>query len=113
MEHRASPRKTISQYVLVYQNNLPVLRGTARNISLEGLFLETGPVIFKKDTLLEVEFHLGTGAMRKHYRVPVVVRRKTKTGLGMVFKNIETESVRRIQEFLYRDEQVSSPLMIG
>ena len=113
MEHRASPRKSISQYVLVYQNNLPVLRGTARNISQEGLFLETGPVTFKKNTLLEIEFQLGTGAMRKHYRVPVLVRRKTKTGLGMVFKDIETEPVRRIQEFLYRDEQLRSPMMFG
>ena len=81
MEHRCSKRVCNSEKVLIHHNSLPVAFCKMRNISAGGLFIETGPLTYRKNTLLEVEFALSG----KCFRLPVMVVNHTEDGMGLMF----------------------------
>jgi hypothetical protein len=101
MEHRWSIRKPVSFEVQVSHKCHPVVRGRATNMSMEGLFIETGIVILPVGSYIEVEFALMTGEEGERIRMPAVVVHRTGNGCGIVFHAFNTKVFRSIECLLY------------
>jgi hypothetical protein len=103
MEQRWSIRRPVMFEVLVSLKCHPVVRGRSRNISLEGLFIETGMVILPVGSCIDVEFALMTGAQWEQVRLPAVVVHRAGKGCGIVFHSFNTKVFRSIERVLYTD----------
>ena len=101
MEHRWSLRKPVSFEVRVSQKCNPVIRCRSRNISLEGMFIETGIVIPPVGSCVDVEFALLSGEVWEQIRMPAVVVHRTEYGCGIVFHAFNTKVFRSIERMLY------------
>mgnify|MGYP003573759084 CR=1 FL=1 len=58
MEHRCSVRLPVAMNVLLYHNNIPVVHCKTSDISPDGMFVQSGPLKYKANTLLKVELGL-------------------------------------------------------
>ena len=101
MERRWSLRTPVTFEVQVSHKCHPVIRGRATNISLEGLFIETGIVILPVGSYIEVEFSLMTGEAWEQFRMPAVVVHRTGHGCGIAFHAFNTMVFRSIERMLY------------
>jgi PilZ domain len=101
MERRWSLRKPVTFEVQVSHKCNPVIRGRSRNISLEGLFIETGIVILPVGAFIDVEFALLTGETWEQIRMPAVVVHRTGHGCGIMFHAFNTAVFRSIERMLY------------
>jgi PilZ domain len=101
MEQRWSLRTAVTFEVQVSHKCYPVVRGRSRNISLEGLFIETGIVILPVGCCIDVEFALMTGDDRERVRMPAVVVHRAVDGCGIVFHAFNSKVFRSIEHMLY------------
>jgi hypothetical protein len=101
MEQRWSLRKPVMFEVRVTHKCHPVVQGRSRNISLEGLFIETGIVILPVGSFVEVEFALMTGKVWEQVRMLASVVHRTGSGCGIVFHDFNTKVFRSIEGMLY------------
>ena len=109
MEQRWSLRKPVTFEVQVSHKCHPVVRGRSRNISLEGLFIETGIVILPVGCRIDVEFALMTGGDPLRVRMPAVVVHRTADGCGIVFHTFNTQVFRSIERMLYAPDDRLTP----
>lgn len=103
MEHRWSDRISSSLEVSLFHNNIPVVACKTANISAHGMFVRTGPVAYARNSVLEVEFSPGeysanegdAGRKRrpKKYRIPAYVIHQSKDGLGLMFRDDDSDAV--------------------
>ena len=56
MEHRWRKRLQKTIKVMLYHNRVPVISCKTRDIGIEGIFVESGPLEFRNYTCLEIEF---------------------------------------------------------
>jgi hypothetical protein len=101
MEQRWSLRKPVMFEVRVTHKCHPLVQGRSKNISLEGLFIETGIVILPVGSFVEVEFALMTGKVWEQIRMPASVVHRTGSGCGIVFHDFNTKVFRSIEYLLY------------
>jgi len=109
MEQRWSLRKPATFEVQVSHKCYPVVRGRSRNISLEGLFIETGIVILPVGCCIDVEFELMTGGAAETVRMPAVVVHRTEDGCGIAFHAFKTHVFRSIERMLYATDDRFAP----
>lgn len=110
MEQRWSLRKPVTFEVQVSYKCHPVIRGRARNISLEGLFIETGVVIPPVGCRVEMEFALMTPGDPQRVRMPAVVVHRADGGCGVAFHAFNTRVFRSFEQMLYtRNDRLIPP----
>jgi PilZ domain len=109
MEQRWSLRKAVTFEVQVSHKCHPVVRGRSRNISLEGLFIETGIVILPVGCCIDVEFALMSGGEPERVRMPAVVVHRAEDGCGIVFHAFNTHVFRSIERLLYTHNDRFAP----
>jgi hypothetical protein len=80
MEHRRSPRIPSQLQFDVYRQDRPLGRFRARDVSQEGVFLETWQPVNGYSGILELRFRAGN---REHRIRGVVVRRVPGEGVGV------------------------------
>lgn len=98
MEHRWNKRLPIAINVLLYHNSIPVVRCKTRDIGASGLFVETGPVTYARNTILEVEFVVESHQDRQRYRLLSMVVQRAKDGMGLEFSKIESDVFQALQQ---------------
>ena len=110
MEHRCSKRFSQSEKILIHHNALPVAFCKMRNISVGGMFIETGPLTYRKNTPLEVEFVLND----RWFRLPVMVVNQTKEGMGLMFLEPDPVVIRDMLALLNakKKKSVMNPLVL-
>jgi hypothetical protein len=101
MEQRWSLRKPVTIEVQVSHKCHPVIRGRSMNISLEGMYIQTGIVILPIGSFIDVEFALMTGEGWEQIRMPAVVVHRTGNGCGIVFHAFNRNVFRSIERMLY------------
>jgi hypothetical protein len=101
MEQRWSLRKPVTFEVQVTHKCYPLIRGRSVNISLEGLFIDTGIMVFPVGSCVEVEFALMTGRVWEQARMPAVVVHRAAHGCGIAFHAFDTRVFRSIERMLY------------
>lgn len=105
MEHRWSARKPVDARASVYQRGAQVTCGSIGDIGLEGLFVRTGPVRLRRNSLVEVEFTIPTGGGER-FRIPALVTHKSEEGIGLMFHTFDQRAFRAIQALVYERPQM-------
>ena len=101
MEHRWSVRKPVNMDVLVYHGGFPGTELRARNIGMEGMFIETGALALAKNSVLDVEFSLDLAGSGQRYRMPSFVRHVSNAGVGIMFRKFDQELFQVLHRVLY------------
>ncbi len=87
MEHRWSKRNKVEFPVLIFENNLPVALGSAKDVSSGGLFLHTGP-----GWMLPAKMDIGLYNDGDQIRLPCKVVHRTANGFGLMFNEIRPQT---------------------
>jgi hypothetical protein len=103
MEHRWSARLPTTTKVTIYHNRIPVVLCRANDIGMGGMFVETGPLSYPRNTTLEVEFELDTKLESKLFHVRACVVYGSEDGLGLVFLDSNSVLTRTIRQMLIAD----------
>ena len=93
MEHRCSVRLPVAMNVLLYHNNIPVVHCKTSDISPDGMFVRSGPLKYRANTLLKVEFQDEGDAARKFHMLSAMVVHHAKNGLGLMFPGADAEAM--------------------
>ncbi len=105
MEHRLSERQPIAIDGMIYHRVLPATRCTIRNLGLDGMYVETGPMAFSHNNALEVEFALRCDGHLRRYRLPVLVVHRfhglSQNGIGMMFRALGEQAENGIRDWLH------------
>ena len=93
MEHRCSVRLPIAMDVLLYHNNIPVVHCKTNDIGPEGMFVKSGSLKYRINTVLKVEFHTKKGVETKSYMLSAMVVHHANNGLGLMFPGDDTKAM--------------------
>ena len=70
--------------VLLYDKHIPVASCKTHDIGVDGLFLESGPMVFGNDTILKIEFQVDTDNGTESHSLQAMVVRSSKAGMGLM-----------------------------
>ena len=93
MEHRCNKRLVKAIKVMLYHNGIPVVICKTRDIGVEGLFVETGPLAYKINTFLNIEFEVTSNNSRQLYRLSAIVAHSSEKGLGLYILESESAAI--------------------
>lgn len=85
MEHRCSVRLPFAMNVLLYHNNIPVVHCKTHDIGADGMFVKSGPLKYRTNTMLKVEFQSNKGGGRSSHMLTAMVVHHANNGLGLMF----------------------------
>lgn len=97
---RWNPRKPITIEVTLSYPQSEKLNCQTRDISLEGMSIDTGRVVVPENTLVDILVKGLDAVVSDQYRFPAVVVRATKNGVGTVFRNMGFDNFRALQSIL-------------
>lgn len=112
MEHRWSPRNPIDVDVVVYHQQLGKIRGTGRNICLEGMFIEMDTKKLHRNAFVDLVVALRIGSQSILYRLRAMVVYVTKMGAGFMFRDFDINFFRYLQRML-SDTSCASPALLS
>lgn len=102
MEHRWSLRKPYRCSVTAYSPFRGTAIGRIRNVGMGGMFIETGVLIFSPYAPLYVKFSLdGDNEYSDEFHLESMVVRRTDSGLGVMFLEIEPDVLAALGRALY------------
>jgi hypothetical protein len=102
MENRWSTRKTLKGDAVVEGPGLGRVQATLRDVSLGGALVETGDVSLPLNAPVSVAFNLSPGDdHRGDYRLHATVVRRDASRVGLLFQDLDTETIRSLRATLY------------
>lgn len=96
-ERRKTPRKSMAMDVALYYGGLGMLRGVTRDISMNGMFIETGPIKLPVNVPVDIVFGVGDGKQSAQHRLSAMIVRSVETGVGAMFRNMESGGEQALQ----------------
>ena len=96
MEKRWSLRKDIQLDVVVHHDIAGVIKCKTRDVSLEGMFIETERPLLPIDDQVYLDFILQNDSNNRLHHIRAKVVRITDTGMGVMFREFNP----RISHFL-------------
>lgn len=103
MEHRWSLRKPVEIDVTLRRQGLSHKRYKTKNISLEGVFVDSGADSWPEDTFLELEFPVHGQQQGARHRIPVVVVHRSTEGMGLMFCVFDQQLFKTVEHLLYEN----------
>jgi len=101
MEKRWSKRKPITLDVVLFHNDLGLLRCKTRDISLEGMFLDTGKVSLPVEDPVDLDFILHSNGDTRLHHIRAKVVRVTPQGAGVMFREFTPSVSHFLQDANY------------
>lgn len=98
-EKRRHPRLPIALDVFLEYPPLGMVRGTTRNVSLEGMFVETGHFTVPRGATVQVALPLERG-LAGTYRFRARVVHSRPGGVGLVLHSAEIDAMRALDRWL-------------
>jgi hypothetical protein len=108
MEHRCNKRLIKAVKVMLYHNGIPVVTCKTRDVGVEGIFVETGPLVYRNNTLLKIEFEIASYNSRQIYRLSAIVVHSSEIGLGLYILESESEAFEAWCNVLQNDSSQTS-----
>ena len=108
MERRWNTRRQLQLDMALLYDGLGIVRCRTRDISLAGVFIETGAITLPHNADIEVVLDGGGRPSRPACRLPAQVVRVGEDGVGARFRDLEAKSLNFLQGLLGDDE--SAPL---
>lgn len=103
MEHRWSMRKPTNGAVVLNYPSLGLLRANIENISLGGVFVNTGRISLSVNTPVEMVFELPDDGARRIRKAEALVVRATGGGAGLMFHKFNPATFRLLQALLLEE----------
>ena len=100
MERRWHPRKAVTFDVRLMHGPGQVVHGRVRDLSLEGMFIETGSCAISYHTPVELRFRPTDAHNAQEYRVPALVVRAEAEGLAVMYRNVPLQAHRALQRLV-------------
>lgn len=94
MEKRWSPRILDASDVLLYHDNIPVVSCKTHDVSLDGLFVASGPLTYRIDTIVKIEFQLDSDTGTDTHLLTAMVVRHSQDGLGFMLPGDDSEAMK-------------------
>jgi hypothetical protein len=101
MEHRWSVRKPQRCPVVVDTPRHGRIAAKLHDIGIGGMFIETDDIALPLNTPVNVAFTLPREPYREDFRLPAMVVRHAPTGAGVMFLDIEVDTLRALRRALY------------
>lgn len=92
MEHRWHNRGPAKLDVVLYHHGVPVARGTAQNLSPNGMLIEPATDGLDVNSSVELEFSLKERGYIRRYRVGAQVIHQSPVGTGVMFQSHRPEA---------------------
>jgi hypothetical protein len=103
MEHRWSARKSVDGNVVVECPRVGLVRAIMRDVSLSGMFVETGPLVLPLNAPVSVVFNLPSDSHERDYCLQAMIVRHTTKGAGIMFLDPDADTIRTMRSMLYAD----------
>ncbi len=97
MERRWSERKPVHLGVALFYSGLGLVRCSIRDISLDGVFLDTGLVALPRHAPIELVIELPERDQIRQYNVPALVLRSNRHGAGAMFRQLDRDAFYALQ----------------
>ena len=91
IEHRFQQRKALQMDVVIYRNHIPIAVGKTRDISNEGMGIDSKITNIKKYSLLEVEVGVNESANIVYHRLSGLVVHHQDDGFGILFTQLNPD----------------------
>ncbi len=101
MEHRWSARRFLGSEVTVSHPRYGIVHALLRDISLGGMFVETGRVELPVNTPVIASFMLQNGSGASHHRLNAMVVRTTDNGAALMYLDSSADTIRPLRQVLY------------
>lgn len=101
MEHRWSARCFLGGEVTVSHPRYGILHAVLRDISLGGMFVETGRVELPVNAPVVVSFALQNGGYSSHHRLHAMVVRAADDGAALMYLDSSADTIRPLRRMLY------------
>ncbi len=101
MEHRWSSRRFLGGEVTVSHPRCGIIHALLRDISLGGMFVETGRVDLPVNTPVIVSFMLQNQSGPSHHRLHAMVVRSTEDGAALMYLDSSADTIRPLRQMLY------------
>ncbi len=85
-ERRENPRLPVALEVALYYNSLMLLDCRTRDISLEGVYVDTGGQALPQNAAVDLALSLQIGEEMRYHRLPAEVMRIDDEGIGLMFR---------------------------
>ncbi len=97
-EQRRHPRQAVRLPVFLHYPPLGIIRATTQDVSLEGMFVETGPLSVPRGAEVEVSLPL-EGAFGT-YRLRARVVHSRRGGVGLVLHSATVDTIQALDRWL-------------
>ena len=88
IEHRFKQRKSLQMDVVIYKNHIPIAVGKTRDISPDGMGIDSEITNLKKYSVLEVEVGLNESSNTVYRRLSGLVVHHRDNGFGILFTEL-------------------------
>lgn len=103
-EQRWSQRKPLHMPVRLHYDPVGDIEGTTRDISLEGMFVETGGIRIPPKSQIEVCFETEDNGRRVEHRVPAVAIHGSSDGVGLMLHHVDYENFYALRRLITSGE---------
>jgi hypothetical protein len=102
MERRWHVRAPIELDVALYYDGLGMLRCRTRDVSLEGMFINTGAIALPHHVPIDIVIPGGEDGApgAQMHRLPAYVVRVASEGVGAMFRNVDIRAYRALERLV-------------
>jgi hypothetical protein len=90
IEHRFKQRKSLNMDVVIYRNHIPIAVGRARDVSNDGMGIDSEIVNIKKYSLLEIEVSFNQLSNVVYHRLCGLVVHHENNSFGILFTELNS-----------------------
>lgn len=100
MDSRKSARKPLRQHVNLESPRIGPLVARSRDLSLGGMFVETGALVLPPNAAVAVSFSLENGGEHRAFNLLATVVRRAPEGAGLMFLQMGSDVIRSLSDVL-------------
>lgn len=103
-ERRDTPRIAVTLEVMYNPDNTGFKRGVARNVSLDGVYLDVGQHAVPKRSAVDLAIKLDSAGGTKIYRFHAMAVHANAQGVGLMFDRVSTDGYSALFDLVYARE---------
>lgn len=100
-ERRDTPRVPIALDTIVNFNSRNYRHSTTRNISLDGVFIESKNGGLPRKGTVDLAIKLPAEGTNKYHRFHAQIIRSTRYGAGLLFDRVDTDAYAALLDFVF------------
>lgn len=105
MDSRKSSRKPLRQYVNLESARIGPVSARSRDVSLGGMFVETGALMLPPNADVAVSFNLRHSGGQEAFHFLATVVRRVPEGAGLMFLQMDADAIRTLSDALSQNQR--------